>query len=185
MWGNLEISGEDWDLIFICPRNPYPAPNPEYESWLLSSLPPCRLISVPGVTENVRNSEDCIWVTIMLTNGKPIKACSLQRWPSLQTSNVFNIFQLIFNNGCQQAQHSDFLFTSLRIKPTSFQKWNNLWPFKLNSHPPSSWYCRELCSRVQLWFIFWHYRFFSSPRPSFLFTLCSGASVRSDTQREI
>ena len=93
-------------------------------------------------------------------------------------------FQLIFNNGCQQAQHSDFLFTSLRIKPTSFQKWNNLWPFKLNSHPPSSWYCRELCSRVQLWFIFWHYRFFSGPRPSFLFTLCSRASVRSDTERE-
>ena len=107
-------------------------------------LPPlCRLISAPGVTENVRNSEDCIWVTIMLssrlTNGKPIKACSLQRWPSLQTSNVFDILQIIFNNGSQQALHSDFLFTSLRIKPTSYRKWTNNLCDPLNwihTHPP-------------------------------------------------
>ena len=103
--------------------------------------PLCRLISAPGVTENVRNSEDCIWVTIMLssrlTNGKPIKACSLQRWPSLQTSNVFDILQIIFNNGSQQALRSDFLFTSLRIKPTSYRKWTNNLCDPLNSLTPT------------------------------------------------
>ena len=106
---------------------------------MASLLPPCRLISVPGVTENVRNSEDCIWVTIMLTNGKPIKACSLQRWPSLQTSNVFNIFQLIFNNGCQQWMLSTQISYSHPWGPSQRLSKNEIISDPLNwihTHPP-------------------------------------------------
>ena len=63
-------------------------------SLLSSSVSPPAPPPEPGVTENVRNSEDCIWVTIMLLNarlgnGKPIKAAACSDdLPPLQTSNV-------------------------------------------------------------------------------------------------
>ena len=113
-------------------------------------------------------------------NGKPISgACRDAPLFNLQTSAIFynSYLTMVTNKSYAQISQLHPWITS----PTSFRKWS-LWPFKLNSHPPS---LHWIWCRVQLWFIFWHYRLFSQLRPSsFLFTLCVRASVRSDTESQ-
>ena len=129
----------------------------------------------PGVTENVRNSEDCIWVTIMLLNSRLAtetnQSCSLQWWPSSSS----NFKRLIFNNGILRYQETKYS----EISMTFWESANDLKNIEEINHSPLNFIHTALqfvdvvvnmCSRaagVQLWFIFWHYRLFSSPDPLF------------------
>ena len=81
-------------------------------------------------------------------NWKPISSCSLQ-WPSASKIS------------CVQFHNSYLTMNGKSHSPLKnlTSSWN------IFSCSLYSWYDR-MC-RVQLWFIFWHYRLFSSPDPLF------------------